>query len=111
MYLSTKSKWSTGEKIITTIYPAGTLERETFITLVIGFKAEDFLLYYDDQKMRGNMVTKPVSLNNALAVHRFIQKNPGAIGFVNCNDVDTTMVKVLMVQNCSPGEEKYPIRK
>lgn len=111
IYLSMKMKWSNNKKIITTIFPIGAQERDFFITAVLGFKPDDFLVYYDNEKMKGNIVAKPIVLNNDLAIQRFIEKNPNAIGFVNTNSVDTSMVKVIKIDGFSPGDEKYPIRK
>jgi ABC-type phosphate transport system substrate-binding protein len=111
IYLSMRSNWNYGKKIITTIPPIGTQERNLFIVCVIGFKPEDFITYFDKEKMKGNIVTKPISLNSDLAIQRFIQKNPDAIGIINTSSYDSTSVKVLKINGFLPNEEKYPIRK
>jgi ABC-type phosphate transport system substrate-binding protein len=111
MYLSMKLKWSDGKKIVATIYPSGTPERTLFITSVIGMKPEEFLVYYDNEKMKGTKVAKPIVLNSDFAIQCFVQKNPDAIGFVNFASLDSTAVKALSIDGFAPGEKKYPLRK
>jgi hypothetical protein len=111
VYLSMRLNWNYGKKIITTIPPIGTWERNLFIVCAIGFKPEDFIAYFDKEKMKGNIVSKPISLNSDLAIQRFIQKNPDAIGIINTSSLDSALVKVLKINGFLPGEEKYPIRK
>lgn len=110
-YLSTKTKWNNGRKIITTMFPAGSVENNLFIRQIIGITADEFLIYHDNEKMKGNMPSRPVSLNSELSVVRFVQKNPDAIGFVSTSCRDTNAVKVIKVDGYLPGDTKYPLRE
>jgi ABC-type phosphate transport system substrate-binding protein len=110
-YLSTKTKWNNGKKIITTMFPAGSQENTFFIKQIIGITADEFLVYHDNEKMKGNMPSKPVCLNSELAIVRFVQKNPDAIGFVSDSCRDTNAVKVIKLDGYLPSDSKYPLRE
>jgi hypothetical protein len=70
---------------------------------------ETYTKYWVAKVMRAEVSDPPVSLYSFGMLQEGVRGNPGAIGYVNVNDLRPG-IKVLRIDGLLPGEPGYPLR-
>jgi hypothetical protein len=87
----------------------GAHEREVVLRVVFEMTEETYTKYWVAKVMRAEVSDPPASLYSFGMLQEGVRGNPGAIGYVNANDVRPG-VKVLRIDGLLPGESGYPLR-
>jgi ABC-type phosphate transport system substrate-binding protein len=109
-FLAERSNWSTRQKIRVAMREPGSSEREVVLRLVCGMsRDQDFTTYFLHAKFSEQVIEEPRSLNSAPDMIKFVANVSGAIGYVRADEVDPS-VRVIRVDNLSPGDPGYKLR-
>lgn len=101
--------WKEGGKISVIIQESGRAERAVMLSQVYKRTDEELKKFWLGRMFKADISALPTTLSSNESVKRFVQKAPGAIGFMDADAVDGT-VKVLRVEGLSPKQEGYPLR-
>jgi len=102
--------WSHGRKITVVLREKGQPERAEAIRLICGLSERDYERHILFRTFQGSVNIGPRSIHSAAAMLRFVFNAPGAIGYVNAEEVDTS-VKVLRIDGVPPDDPRYPLRR
>jgi len=109
-FLAERSHWPTRQKVRVAMAAAGRPERQLVLRLVCNMPREqDFQAYFLRAKFSEQTLEQPREFAATPDVLRFVSNVPGAIGFVRADEVDPS-VKVLRVENLTPGDPGYKLR-
>lgn len=110
-FLAERSHWPTKQKVRVAMAAAGRPERQLILRLVFNMPREqDFQAYFLRAKFSEQTLEQPREFASTPDVLRFVSNVPGAIGFVRADEVDPS-VKVLRVENLTPGDPGYKLRQ
>lgn len=110
-FLAERSHWPTKQKVRVAMAAAGRPERQLVLRLVCNMPREqDFQAYFLRAKFSEQTLEQPREFAATPDVLRFVSNVPGAIGFVRADEVDPS-VKVLRVENLTPGDPGYKLRQ
>jgi ABC-type phosphate transport system substrate-binding protein len=96
IYLLRTIVWDDGKRIIPVNREAGSATRTLFSTRILRQRQEALSSYWDKMRFKG--MTPPLIQESDQAVLAFVQKVPGAIGYVS-PATDLKGVKVLKIQD------------
>ena len=110
-FLAERSHWPTKQKVRVAMAAAGRPERQLVLRLICNMPREqDFQAYFLRAKFSEQTLEQPREFAATPDVLRFVSNVPGAIGFVRADEVDPS-VKVLRVENLTPGDPDYKLRQ
>lgn len=110
-FLAERSHWPTRQKVRVAMGAAGRPERQLFLRTVCDMRREqDFQAYYLRAKFSEQTLEQPREFSSTPDVLRFVSNVNGAIGFVRADEVDPS-VKVVRVENLTPGDPGYKLRQ
>ena len=110
-FLAERSHWPTKQKVRVAMAAAGRPERQLVLRLVCNMPREqDFQAYFLRARFSEQTLEQPREFSSTPDVLRFVSNVPGAIGFVRADEVDPS-VKVLRVENLTPGDPGYKLRQ
>ena len=102
--------WPHGRKITVVLRDKGQPERTEAIRMICGVSEREYERQVLFRTFQGNVNIGPRSLQSAAAMLRFVRSAPGAIGYVNADEVDAT-VRVLQIDGLLPDQPRYPLRR
>ena len=102
--------WPHGRKITVVLRQKGQPERADAIRMICRISEADYDQHILFRTFQGLITIGPRSIQSSSAMLRFIYSAPGAIGYVNADEVDGT-VKVLRIDDTLPGDARYPLRR
>ncbi|PYT52121.1 MAG: hypothetical protein DMG43_12720 [Acidobacteria bacterium] len=85
---------------------SGAREREVILRVVFQMTEERYTQYWVAKVMRAEASDPPASLFSFGMMQEGVKGNPGAIGYINMNDVRPG-VKVVRISGLLPGEPGY----
>lgn len=110
-FLAERSHWPSKQKVRVAMAAAGRPERQLVLRLVCNMPREqDFQAYFLRAKFSEQTLEQPREFASTPDVLRFVSNVPGAIGFVRADEVDPS-VKVLRVEDLTPGDPGYKLRQ
>ncbi|MCA1601234.1 MAG: hypothetical protein LC776_06195 [Acidobacteria bacterium] len=109
-FLAERSHWSTRQKIRVAMREPGSPEREAVLRLICGMNRDlDFTTYFLRAKFSEQVIDEPRNLDSTPNMIRFVANVSGAIGYVRADEVDPS-VRVIRVENLSPGDPGYKLK-
>jgi phosphate transport system substrate-binding protein len=102
--------WDHGRKITVVLREKGQPERAEAIRLICGISEEQYDRHVLFQTFRGTIGQGPREILSASAMLRFVFNAPGAIGYVNAEEVNPS-TKVLRIDGMAPASAGYPLRR
>lgn len=102
--------WPHGRKITVVLREKGQPERADAIRLICGLSERDYERHILFRTFQGSVNIGPRSIQSASAMLRFVYNAPGAIGYVDAEEVDGS-VKVLRIDGMLPDDPRYPLRR
>lgn len=110
IFLLDTQTWPHGRKITVVLREKGQPERTDAIRLICGLTEREYDRQVLFRTFQGNVTIGPRSIQSAAAMLRFVHNAPGAIGYANADEVDST-VKVLRIDGLLPDDPRYPLRR
>jgi ABC-type phosphate transport system substrate-binding protein len=101
--------WPHGRKITVVLRDKGQPERTDAIRLICGLAERDYEKHILFRTFQGSVNIGPRAIQSAPAMLRFVFSAPGAIGYVNADEVDGS-VKLLRIDGRLPDDPAYPLR-
>lgn len=109
-FLAERGYWSKRQKIRVAMRETGSAEREAVLRLICGMnRDQDFTTYFLRAKFSEQVIDEPRSLDSTPNMIRFVANVSGAIGYVRADEVDPS-VRVIRVENLSPGDPGYKLK-
>ena len=102
--------WPHGRKITVVLRDKGQPERTDAIRLICGLAERDYEKHILFRTFQGSVNIGPRAIQSAPAMLRFVFSAPGAIGYVNADEVDGS-VKLLRIDGRLPDDPAYPLRQ
>lgn len=102
--------WPNGRKITVVLREKGQPERAEALGIICGLSERDYDRHILFRTLQGSVNFGPRAIQSAPAMLRFVYNAPGAIGYVNADEADSS-VKVLRIDGLLPDDPKYPIRR
>jgi ABC-type phosphate transport system substrate-binding protein len=102
--------WEHGRKITVVLREKGQPERAEAIRLFCGISEEQYDRHVLFQTFRGTIGQGPREILSASAMLRFVFNAPGAIGYVNADELDGS-TKVLRIDGMAPAHPRYPLSR
>jgi ABC-type phosphate transport system substrate-binding protein len=102
--------WPHGRKITVVLRDKGQPERAEAIRLICGISEREYERQILFRTFQGSVNIGPRAIQSAAAMLRFVYNAPGAIGYVNADEVDAT-VKLVRVNGLLPDDARYPLRR
>jgi phosphate transport system substrate-binding protein len=109
IYLGERQYWKANTPIVPLMRFPGARERDVLLRIVFQMTEEQYTHYWVAKVMRAEASNPPAALFSFGMMQEGVKGNPGAIGYVNFNDVRPG-VKVLRVDGLLPGESGYTLR-
>lgn len=111
MFLKKQTTWPNGDRCIPIDQRGESKIRREFSRLVLQTTVYEMKRYWIQETMTGN-AKPPVALESASTVKKYVQKLPGAVGYIYLDEVDDS-VKIIMVSDVAdlappPAEEDPP---
>ncbi len=106
IYMGERQYWTTSSPVIVLMRSPGAREREVILRVVYQMTQEQYTHYWVAKVMRAEASDPPASLFSYGIVQEGVRGNPGAIGYVNMNDLRSG-VKVVRIGGLLPGEPGY----
>jgi ABC-type phosphate transport system substrate-binding protein len=107
--LDTQS-WPHGRKITVVLRDKGQPERAEAIRIICALSERDYEKHILFRTFQGRVNIGPRAIQSAPTMLRFVYNAPGAIGYVNADEVDAS-VKLLRIDGALPDEPSYPVRR
>jgi tetratricopeptide (TPR) repeat protein len=79
IYLGNKTNWDSGTQITPVLYPAGSRLNDFFLNKICGMDEKAFTTYWES---RSGAKTTPMFVDQDDWVLRYLERSPGAIGFM-----------------------------
>jgi ABC-type phosphate transport system substrate-binding protein len=102
--------WPNGRKITVVLREKGQPERADAIRIICGLSDRDYERHLLFRTFQGSVNIGPRAIQSASAMLRFVYNAPGAIGYVNADEVDGS-VKLLRIDGALPSDPRYPVRR
>src|SRR5262245_3124002 len=102
--------WPHGRKITVVLRDKGQTERAEAIRIICGLSEADYEKHILFRTFQGRVSIGPRSIQSAAAMLRFIFSAPGAVGYVNADQLDPS-VKLLRIDSMLPGDPSYPLSR
>ena len=109
IYFGDRQYWKGNLPVLLLMRSHGTHERDVVLRVVFEMTEETYTKYWVAKVMRAEVSDPPASLYSFGMLQEGVRGNPGAIGYVNANDVRPG-IKVLRIDGLLPGESGYPLR-
>ena len=109
IYFGDRQYWKGNLPVLLLMRSHGAHEREVVLRVVFEMTEERYAKYWVAKVMRAEVSDPPASLYSFGMLQEGVRGNPGAIGYVNANDVRPG-IKVLRIDGLLPGEPGYPLR-
>ena len=109
IFLGQRGQWPHGRRIAVVMMEPGRPERATMLREVFRMSEETYQDYLLKGLFTGDVFVSPKILASPAVVRKFILNAPGAIGYLQVDDVDTT-VKVLKVDGRLPDDKEYALQ-
>jgi hypothetical protein len=109
IYFGDRQYWKGNLPVLVLMRSHGAHEREVVLRVVFEMTEETYTKYWVAKVMRAEVSDPPASLYSFGMLQEGVRGNPGAIGYVNANDLRPG-VKVLRIDGLLPGESGYPLR-
>ena len=109
IYFGDRQYWKGNLPVLVLMRSRGAHEREVVLRVVFEMTEETYTKYWVAKVMRAEVSDPPASLYSFGMLQEGVRGNPGAIGYVNANDLRPG-VKVLRIDGLLPGESGYPLR-
>jgi phosphate transport system substrate-binding protein len=109
IYTGERQYWKANTPIVPLMRSAGARERDVLLRVVFQMTPEQYTHYWVAKVMRAEAANPPAALFSFGMMQEGVRGNPGAIGYVNFNDLRPG-VKVLRVDGLLPGEPGYALR-
>jgi ABC-type phosphate transport system substrate-binding protein len=95
IFLGEKSRWPNGKHIFLVMAAPGSPERAAVLKSVFKMSESDYAKYFLQAAFTGAISAPPKDATSAAQVKELVAANPGAIGYVQQQDADSS-VKVLL---------------
>jgi ABC-type phosphate transport system substrate-binding protein len=102
--------WPSGRKITVVLREKEQPERADAIRIICGLSNRDYERHLLFRTFQGSVNIGPRAIQSASAMLRFVYNAPGAIGYVNADEVDDS-VKLLRIDGALPSDPRYPVRR
>jgi phosphate transport system substrate-binding protein len=102
--------WPHGRKITVVLREKGQPERADAIRIICRLSERDYERHILFRTFQGTVNSGPRAIQSASAMLRFVYNAPGAIGYVNADEVDAS-VKLLRIDGVLPDDPRYPLRR
>jgi ABC-type phosphate transport system substrate-binding protein len=102
--------WPHGRKITVVLRDKGEPERADAIRMICGLSERDYEKHILFRTFQGSVNIGPRAIQSAPAMLRFVYNAPGAIGYVNADEIDGS-VKLLRIDGALPDDPRYPLRR
>jgi len=102
--------WPNGRKITVVLREKGQPERAEALQIIVGLSEREYDRHVLLRTFQGSVNIGPRAIQSTSGMLRFVYNAPGAIGYVNADEVDSS-VKVLRIDGVLPDDPKYPIRR
>src|SRR6266481_47147 len=109
IYFGDRQYWKGNLPVLVLMRSHGAHEREVVLRVVFEMTEETYTKFWVAKVMRAEVSDPPASLYSFGMLQEGVRGNPGAIGYVNTNDV-LPWVKVLRIDGLLPVESGYPLR-
>ena len=109
IYLGERQYWKASSPVVLLMRSPGSKEREVILRVVFQMTEQRYTQYWVAKVMRAEASDPPASLFSYGMVQEGVRGNPGAIGYVNMNDVRSG-VKVVRIGGLLPGEPGYSLQ-
>ena len=102
--------WPHGRKITVVLREKGQPERAEAIRIICGVTEREYERQILFRTFQGSVNIGPRSIQSSATMLRFVQNAPGAVGYVNADEVDAT-VKLLRIDGVGVDDPRYPLRR
>ncbi len=106
IYHGERQYWKASSPVVLLMRSSGAREREVILRVVFQMTEERYTQYWVAKVMRAEASDPPASLFSFGMMQEGVKGNPGAIGYINMNDVRPG-VKVVRISGLLPGEPGY----
>jgi ABC-type phosphate transport system substrate-binding protein len=97
IFLGEKSTWSNGKHILLIMAAPGSTERAVVLKNIYKMSETDYAKYFLQASFTGAVSAPPKDASSSAEVKKLVAENPGAIGYVNQQDVGDSVKVVLKV--------------
>jgi ABC-type phosphate transport system substrate-binding protein len=101
--------WPHGRKITVVLREKDQPERAEAIRIICGLSERDYEKHILFRAFQGSVSAGPRAIQSGSGMVRFVYSAPGAIGYVNADDVEPS-VKLLRIEGLLPDDPGYPLR-
>ena len=108
IYFGDRQYWKGNLPVVLLMRSQGSREREVVLRVVFEMTEDRYTKYWVAKVMRAEVSDPPASLYSFGMLQEGVRGNPGAIGYVNANDLRSG-VKVLRIEGLLPGESGYSL--
>lgn len=108
IFLGEKTKGDDGVKYVIALRSNGTADHAAALQLVFGMSEAALTKHFLAAAFTGVMPAPPKQLPTAAALKKYVALTPGAIGYVQADQLDDT-VKAVPIDGKAPGEAGYPL--
>jgi ABC-type phosphate transport system substrate-binding protein len=108
IYLGEKSVWSDGRKVLPVAFGPGSPELRLLLKAICRMSEADYKRYFIQMSFEGKMMIQPRILSSSEAVRAFVGSNPGAIGLVYPDQVNSN-VSIIKLNGAVPGDPAYQL--
>jgi phosphate transport system substrate-binding protein len=109
IYFGDRQYWKGNLPVVLLMRSQGSRERDVVLRVVFEMTEDRYTKYWVAKVMRAEVSDPPASLYSFGMLQEGVRGNPGAIGYVNANDLRPG-VKVLRIDGLLPGESGYSLR-
>ena len=109
IYFGDRQYWKGNLPVVLLMRSQGSRERDVVLRVVFEMTEDRYTKYWVAKVMRAEVSDPPASLYSFGMLQEGVRGNPGAIGYVNANDLRPG-VKVLRIDGLLPGKSGYSLR-
>ena len=109
IYFGDRQYWKGNLPVVLLMRSQRSHERDVVLRVVFEMTEDRYTKYWVAKMMRPVVSDPPASLYSFGMLQEGVRGNPGAIGYVNANDLRPG-VKVLRIDGLLPGESGYSLR-
>ena len=109
IYFGDRQYWKSNLPVVLLMRSPGSHEREVVLRVVFEMTEERYTKYWVAKVVRAEVSDPPASLYSFGMLQEGVRGNPGAVGYVDANDVRPG-VKVLRIDGLLPGDPGYSLR-
>jgi len=109
IYFGDRQYWKSNLPVVLLMRSPGSHEREVVLRVVFEMTEERYTKYWVAKVVRAEVSDPPASLYSFGMLQEGVRGNPGAVGYVDANDVRPG-VKVLRIDGLLPSDPGYSLR-